>query len=30
MFRSYVNMDNAQVMTQHKRFSPVDRMNLRK
>ena len=25
----YVNLANAHVMTQHKRFSPVDRMNLR-
>jgi hypothetical protein len=24
-----VNLANAHVMTQHKRFSPVDRMNLR-
>jgi hypothetical protein len=29
MVRRYVNLANAHVMTQHKRFSPVDRMNLR-
>jgi hypothetical protein len=26
MVRRYVNLANAHVMTQHKRFSPVDRM----
>jgi len=29
MVRHYINLANAHVMTQHKRFSPVDRMNLR-
>lgn len=29
MVRRYVNLANAHVMTQHERFSPVDRMNLR-
>ena len=29
MVRPYVNLANAHVMTQHQRFSPVDRMNLR-
>jgi len=29
MVRRYVNLANAQVMIQHKRFSPVDTMNLR-
>jgi site-specific recombinase XerD len=29
MVRRYVNLANAHVMTQHKRFPPVDRMNLR-
>ena len=29
MVRRYVNLANAHVMTQHQRFSPVDRMNLR-
>jgi site-specific recombinase XerD len=29
MVRRYVNLANAHVMTQHKRFSPVDRMNLK-
>jgi integrase/recombinase XerC/integrase/recombinase XerD len=29
MVRRYVTLSNNQVMTQHKRFSPVDRMNLR-
>ena len=29
MVRKYVTLGNSQVMTQHKRFSPVDRMNLR-
>jgi site-specific recombinase XerD len=29
MVRRYVNFANSHVMTQHKRFSPVDRMNLR-
>ena len=29
MVRHYVNLANAHVMTQHNRFSPVDRMNLR-
>lgn len=29
MVRRYVNLANAHVMTQHKQFSPVDRMNLR-
>ncbi|MFQ6028336.1 MAG: tyrosine-type recombinase/integrase [Dehalococcoidia bacterium] len=29
MVRRYVNLANTHVMTQHKRFSPVDRMNLR-
>lgn len=29
MVRHYVNLASAHVMTQHKRFSPVDRMNLR-
>ena len=29
MVRRYVNLANAHVMVQHKKFSPVDRMNLR-
>ncbi|MFQ6028372.1 MAG: tyrosine-type recombinase/integrase [Dehalococcoidia bacterium] len=29
MVRRYINLANTHVMTQHKRFSPVDRMNLR-
>jgi site-specific recombinase XerD len=29
MVRRYVNLANTHVMTQHKRFSPVDTMNLR-
>ena len=29
MVRRYVNLANAHVMIQHKKFSPVDRMNLR-
>jgi hypothetical protein len=29
MVRRYVTLGNSQIMTQHKRFSPVDRMNLR-
>jgi site-specific recombinase XerD len=29
MVRRYVNPANAHVMTQHKRFSPLDTMNLR-
>lgn len=29
MVRHYVNLANVHVMTQHQRFSPVDRMNLR-
>lgn len=29
MVRNYVNLASAHVMTQHNRFSPVDRMNLR-
>ena len=29
MVRRYVNLATAHVMTQHKKFSPVDRMNLR-
>lgn len=29
MVRHYVNLANSHLMTQHKRFSPIDRMNLR-
>ena len=29
MVRRYINLANTHVMTQHQRFSPVDRMNLR-
>ena len=28
MVRRYVNLANTHVMTQHKKFSPVDSMNL--